>query len=258
MNSIEQTNAMPMAKASEPVRGMRVQATLQQLRELIVNGRLAPGSRIVEADLAQRLGVSRTPVRDALHCLRQEGFIVARAGGGPKVRLVVAPLTKEDARELYWIVGHLEGLAARLTVQLEPSTRNALVQDLRRLNEGLEGVAQAGRQDPNRIFELDMTFHRKIVEARSGPRLLALHNSIKPQTERYWRLYAGAIIDRLAASVGEHLDIIKAIENSDSDAAERTVRLNWENGAERLCSVIDSLGERGSWQLNTYQGPGSS
>ena len=77
---------------------MRIKETLQHLRELIVKGQLAPGSVIVEADLAQRLGVSRTPVRDALRSLLQEGFILARTSGGRKTRLVVAPLTKEDAR----------------------------------------------------------------------------------------------------------------------------------------------------------------
>jgi len=166
--------------------------------------------------------------------------------------LVVTPLTKEDARELYWIVGHVEGLAARLTARLETSRRAGLVHDLGQLNAGLQEVAQTGQQDPSRIFELDMTFHRRIVEASAGPRLLALHNSIKPQTERYWRLYAGAIMDRLGTSVSEHLDIIQAIENGDSDGAERGVRLNWENGAERLCSVIETMGERGSWHLETH------
>jgi DNA-binding FadR family transcriptional regulator len=56
------------------------------------------------------------------------------------------------------------------------------------------------RRDPIRTFELDRDFHRAIVEASAGPRLLDLHNSIQPQTERYWRLYASSIVDRLAES----------------------------------------------------------
>lgn len=232
---------------------MRIKETLQHLRELIVKGRLAPGSVIVEADLAQRLGVSRTPVRDALRSLLQEGFILGRTSGGRKTRLVVAPLTKEDARELYGIVGHLEGLAATLTAQLPSGTRKGLVRQLQNLNEGLRKVAQGSHADAARIFELDTTFHRKIIEASAGPRLLALHNSIKPQTERYWRLYAGAILNQLGMAVAEHEAIIRGIEAGDAEASGRAIRINWENGADRLCGVIDTIGERGSWHLPTFQ-----
>ena len=234
-------------KATPPARGKRVTSAYQQLRELIVHGRLAPGSRIMEADLANRLGVSRTPVRDALRSLQQEGFVACDSVAGVKARLVVAPLTKEDARELYWIVGRLEGLAARHTAALEPAVRTELADKLKSLNDALCGIAQTGRGDPDRIFKLDLTFHRSIVEASAGPRLLTLHNSIKPQTERYWRLYASAIVEQLSVSVAEHASIITAIAKGDGDAAERGVEVNWQNGAERLSKVIDTLGERGSW-----------
>ena len=94
--------------------------TFSRVRELIVRGKLAPGSRVVEADLAERLGVSRTPIRAALHRLKQEGYILVATGSGSKARLSVAPLTQDDARELYQIVGHLEGLAARSTETRSP------------------------------------------------------------------------------------------------------------------------------------------
>lgn len=218
-----------------------------QIRDMIVHGRLAPGSRIVEAELAERLGASRTPVRGALHLLQREGYIVATAAGSRKARLAVAPLTKEDARELYSIVGHLEGLAARSTAQMEWSARAELVLKLKTLNNELSGLAKAHRGDPNRIFDLDMSFHQAVVDATAGPRLRALQSSIKPQTERYWRLYASAILDQLGLSVSEHLGIIQAIQEGDALGAERAVQLNWENGAERLSRVIDTLGERGGW-----------
>ncbi len=221
--------------------------TFNRVRDLIVRGRLAPGSRVVEADLAERLGVSRTPIRAALHRLRQEGYILVASGSGSKARLSIAPLTQDDARELYQIVGHLEGLAARSTAQLEPKLRTVIVQKLTELNDGLRELAASQRADPNRIFDLDMNFHQTIVDASAGPRLSAIHSAIKPQAERYWRLYASAIVDRLDISIGEHLQIIQSIENGDSDGAERYVLMNWQNGAERLASVIETLGERGSW-----------
>src|SRR5205085_315994 len=75
-------------------------------------GRLAPGSRVIESDIAERLGVSRTPVRSALHRLQQEGYIVG-VGRGSEQRLTVAPLTQDDARDLFAIIGAIEGLAAQ-------------------------------------------------------------------------------------------------------------------------------------------------
>jgi DNA-binding GntR family transcriptional regulator len=234
----------PLAKGT-PDSSLR--RCLDQVREMIVHGRLAPGSRIVEADLTERLGVSRTPVRAALHLLQKEGYVVATAAGSRKARLAIAPLTKEDARELYAIVGLLEGLAARSTARLEPVRRAAVVARLKELNGELRELYERGRGDANRIFELDRGFHQTIVQASAGPRLLALQSSIRPQTERYWRLYASAILDRLGLSVDEHTRIIEGIEGGDHDRAERAVQANWENGAERLARVIDTMGERGSW-----------
>lgn len=161
------------------------ETTFQRVRELIVRGKLAPGSRLVEADLAERLGVSRTPIRAALHRLRQEGYILVATGSGSKARLSIAPLTQDDARELYRIVGHLEGLAARTTAQLEPKRRTVLVQKLKELNDGLRELADSRRSDPNRIFDLDMNFHQAIVDASAGPRLSAIHSATKPQAEHY-------------------------------------------------------------------------
>jgi len=221
--------------------------TFNLVRELIVRGKLAPGSRVVEADLAERLGVSRTPIRAALHRLRQEGYIVESSGGLSKSRLSISPLTQDDAHELYQIIGRLEGLMARSTAQLDPHRRAGLVQILRKLNDGLRELADSRRSDPNRIFDLDMNFHQAICDASAGPRLRALHNAIKPQAERYWRLYASAIVDQLGISIGEHLLAIQSIENGDADGAERAIQLNWQNGAERLGRVIETLGERGSW-----------
>jgi DNA-binding GntR family transcriptional regulator len=227
-------------------RGNSLKRVFQEIREMIIRGKLAPGTWIIEADLAERLGFSRTPVRGALQWLQREGYVSA-SGNGAKSRLIVAPLTKEDAKELYSIIGHIEGLGARLTAQLPPVRRNRLIRSLEEINEGLAELAAARRRDPDRIFDLDISFHRRIVEASAGPRLLELHRSTQPQAERYWRLYAGAILDELGTSVKEHNEIIRAISEGEPDAAERGIQLNWENGAERLAQVIETIGERGSW-----------
>ena len=236
----------PKRKQKPAQRGNSLKLVFREIRELIIHGKLSPGTWIIEADLAERLGFSRTPVRGALHWLQREGYVTG-SGNGAKSRLIVAPLTKEDAKELYFIIGHIEGMGARLTAQLAPGQRTKLIRSLKEANEGLAELARARRLDPNRIFDLDLNFHRQIVEASAGPRLLELHKSTQPQAERYWRLYASAILDELGTSVKEHNEIIRAISEGNPDAAERGIQLNWENGAERLARVIDTIGERGSW-----------
>ena len=213
---------------------------------MIVWGRLAPGARIVEAEIAERLGVSRTPTRSAIHRLQQEGYVTAPDRVKER-RLIVAPLTQEDARELFEIVGQLEGLAARGAAALDGKPRAKLVQGLRRLNTDLGAAARERRPDPMGIFDLDTAFHRSYVEAGSGPRLLALHDATKPQAERYVRLYITSLIDEIATSVDEHGVIVDAIDAGDPGRAQRAVDSNWHNAALRLSRVIQALGERGCW-----------
>ncbi len=216
----------------------------ERLRELIVHGQIAPGSRLIETEIADRLGLSRTPIRSALQRLRQEGYI-ADTGGGRQTRPFVAPLTREDARELLHIVGEVEGLAAWSAARGED--RAALVADLKRANAEMLSEAWSAHPSRERIFQLDNHFHRRYVEGGAGPRLLALHDSIKPQAERYTRLYIDALLDRISLSAEEHRSIVLAIEAGDGDGAQDAVRTNWRNAAERLSSFIAQAGELGSW-----------
>ena len=216
----------------------------QELRGLIVWGHLPPGARIAERAVAERLGLSRTPVRSALHRLQQEGF-VSSVGRGQDQRLIVAPLTQEDGREIILIVGHLEGLAAHTAAILPDDRRKRVVARLRDINREL--AAESKRREFAQIFELDQAFHRAYVEDVVGPRLLALHRAIKPQIERYTRLYISVLVDELPTSVKEHEIIVRAIASGDAHAAQRAVETNWRNAAARLSRVIGQLGERGSW-----------
>lgn len=223
-----------------------MQHAYESLRELIVWGKLAPGSRIVEVEIAERLGVSRTPVRSALHRLQQEGYLLA-GDGSRQARLSVAPLTREDVRDLFGIIGQLEALAACGAAALARPGRAALAGELRQLNQTLREAAQQERPDHHLIFDLDTAFHRRYVEAGAGPRLLALHEAIKPQAERYVRLYVSALVDEIGSSVEEHGEIVGAIAGGDPEVAQRMVETNWRNAAERFSQVIETLGERGSW-----------
>lgn len=224
-------------------RGRSSITTYQRLRELIVHGRLAPGTRIVEVEVAERLGVSRTPVRAALQRLQQEGYIVVPER---QTRPTVAPLTDEDARELFAIVGGIEGVAARCAAELPDIPRAILTRDLQEINDDL-GQARAERPDPNALFAIDTRFHRLYVEAGAGARVRGLHDAIKPQAERYIRLYISALTEEIATSVAEHQIIVDAISRGDHGGAQFAVENNWRNAARRLSRAIRSAGERGSW-----------
>lgn len=191
--------------------------------------------------------MSRTPVRGALYLLQREGYVQEQRNTS-KSRMIVSSLTKEDANELYPIIGRLEGLAGRRAAILPESERMELADKLKQINARLIRIAQQKTLEGSSIFDLDREFHRLIVDAGAGPRLMSLHRAIEPQTERYWRLYASSIIHNLTASTEEHEAIIEALVASDADGLEESLKLNWENGCKRLAHVIEVFGERGSWQ----------
>jgi DNA-binding GntR family transcriptional regulator len=223
-----------------------ISQSYETLRELIVAGRLAPGSRLIETSVAQRLGVSRTPVRGALQRLEQEGYVIADRGG-KRTQMTVAPLTEEDGTELFWIVGELEGMAAFRMASAPEGERRDLVRELRGVNEELRASAGETPPDANRIFDLHTRFHGLYMERSGGPRLTAMYRSVRPQVERYRRLYSSARGADIHESVAEHEEIIRKIERGDREGAERAVQSNWRNAAERLAAVIQLMGERGSW-----------
>jgi DNA-binding GntR family transcriptional regulator len=233
------------AAAHEPVDN--VSRVYHELRELIVAGQLPPGARVAERAVVARMGLSRTPVRSALHRLQQEGLIgsVGRAGDQ---RLIVTPLTRGDGRELFLIVGHLEGLAAREAASLPADRRKELVKRLRAVNREL-ALASRAKASPGRLFDLDLEFHETYVEGVAGPRVVALHRAIKPQSERYARLYVNVLLDELPTSVKEHETIAAAIAKGNPSAAQHAVETNWHNAAERLAAVIAEHGERGIWHM---------
>ena len=225
--------------------GTSVLTALHQVRELIVQGKLSPGTWIVEGELAKRLHLSRTPARAALQWLQQEGYIRVQRTAN-KSRMIVSPLTKEDANELYAVIGRIEGLAGRITAALPKSERMAIAEKLKELNQRLAEIKN-NPAEQGEIFVIDHDFHRLIVESGAGPRLHNLHKMIEPQVERYWRLYASSIIGNLQYSIDEHNEIINALIAGDANLMERSLQINWEMGRERLGKVIDIFGERGSW-----------
>lgn len=235
--------------ARAPRAGQRREATstaYDRLRELIVTGRLAPGAPLVETELSARLGVSRTPVRAALQRLQQEGFVHA-ARAGPMLRAMVAPLTAEDMREVFLIVGALEATAARAAAALDPVRREAVVSEMAEVAARLAEAAAMRPPGVAAALDLHVRFHRAYTAGGAGPRLRAELDVLQPQAERYERVYASAVVAAFDESACEHEAIAAAIRAGDVAAAEEAVQRHWRRSAARYGQVVTILGERGNW-----------
>ncbi len=241
-------NGVPSRSSSRqrPVRDDLVTLAYHRLRQAITSGALAPGARVVERELGERLGISRTPVRSALHRLQQEGYMVAGSNGAT-TQLIIAPLTREDALELFTMVGVVEGVAAREAARLPALRRTRLALELAQLNRELREESETERPGERAYYEMDAAFHLRYVDAGAGPRLRGLHDALKPQAERYARLYVSMLTREIGTSVREHELIIRAIDEGDPELARTRVETNWANAALRLVTVMQQAGEAEAW-----------
>jgi GntR family transcriptional regulator of vanillate catabolism len=219
-----------------------------RLRDSIVTLRLAPGARLTEVELSRRLGISRTPVRAALLRLHQEGLVEAR-GGGRTSRVTVAPMTTADMRELFLMVGALDGVAARLAAELPEAPRRAVAGEAETINARLLALSGSGAADIRAAQELDIAFHRCYEQAASGPRLLAKLATLHARRERYIRVYTEALFHthHERESFDEHGAIVAAIARGDGDAAERCAVFNHRNALERYKRIAAARGDRDGW-----------
>jgi len=210
------------------------------LRDSINEGRLAPGTRLIEDQLAIQFRVSRTPIRDAIQRLQQEGYVVT-PDGFRHARPVVAPLVDSDADELCSLVALHEGHADAAAARLPTDRRLELVAELLSLNESTRREGALPNASHDRLRDIDAAFHHACTHAAAGPRLLALLDVIKPQAERYNRVYANEILPkRIADAAAEHDAIIRALRAGDPEATRRAVETNYGHGTAELTHAIDS------------------
>ncbi len=221
-------------------------STYDQIREMILKGSLAPGARIVESELAEHLGVSRTPVRSALHRLQQHGYVMAQ-DRGRKVKLFVAPLTKEDAKEIYHIVGALDGLGAWQAAHLPERERLTLSNGMGRINDTIAELGKSKNPEHQKLLLFHGEFHHLVMDAVEAPRLRALNAATKPQADRYRSIYSSSDFGQQIRSVNEHNRIIEAIAAGKAEEAMCRTQAHWMAAADRLCGIIEVMGERGSW-----------
>ena len=236
--------------------GERINPTYDQIFQLIVHGRLPPGARIAEGPLAETLRVSRTPVREALQRLRQEGLLIEVGGGsGLRGRLAVAPLQRDRMEELYSLAAAVEALAARCLSKVEKLEREKLARKLETVERGFHKEARRRAPEYDRLFELHQAFHRTLVEACAGPETRAVLRTIRPQMDRYEWFYAPMAGPDFTPTRREHAAIIKAVRHGTAQELERAVRTNWLNAAQRLGPLIEHFdigGQRGFGVFTKY------
>jgi DNA-binding GntR family transcriptional regulator len=212
---------------------------------MIVYGRLPPGARIAEGPLGEMLGVSRTPVREALQRLRQEGLLIEVGGGsGLRGRLAVAPLERERMEELYALAGAIEALAVRGLSKVHAAQREALARRLEKVESAFHAEARRRAPEYDRLFELHQAFHRALVEAAGGPETRAVLRTIKPQMDRYEWFYAPMAGPDFTPTRREHAAIVEAVRHGTARELEHAVRTNWLNAAQRLGPLIERFDGR--------------
>ncbi len=190
------------------------QKVYEYLREGILNCEISAGERLVETDLAERIGVSRTPIREALHALEREGLVKAV----PRVGYVVRPISEEEVSELCEIRLALEGLALRWAFEKDPV----------KLEEGLRKNISLCRQridagDVKAFVELDARFHAWISRVAGSRRLLELTESIRRAMLRY-RLKSIYRKETVERALSGHEAIVKAVEEGNLRAAQQALR----------------------------------
>lgn len=180
------------------------------LRQAILTGKLQPGDRLVERELAEQLGVSRTPVREALRKLELENLVTHI----PRKGVVVSEISRKDVIEIFDIRACLEGLAAALAAQ--KATRDEL-QGLRALLNEME--IAAGNRDYEELSEIHDEFHKRLFDIADSPRLVQMINSLSDYISRFTKT-GYSIPGRSSAAMQEHHEILEALEAKDSARAE--------------------------------------
>jgi len=203
---------------------------LETIRDAILKGNMKPGERVSEPDLAERFGISRTPIREAFRQLESEGYLQVI----PRKGAVVASLSERDIEEFYAIKIILEGFAARMAAEnLTPKD----IERLESINERLQQIAAEG--DVKNFFRVHNEFHEVFIKAAGNEKLYEMITQLVMRFKRL-RLASLSQPGRMEISVEEHRNMIQAFKNHDGDRADSLVRHTATIGAGVL---IQSMGQ---------------
>lgn len=197
------------------------------LRQAILRGELEPGERLMEIQLAHKLGVSRTPIREAIRKLELEGLVVMI----PRKGAEVARITEKDMRDVLEVRGTLEELA--VTLACKNVTKEA-IDELTMANKLFEAAIVS--KDVVKIVDADVDFHDVIYRMTDNQRLIQIINNLSEQMYRYRLEY---VKDARSHSIliSEHADIIRKLESNDEEGAKAVINqhiYNQEKGIIRM------------------------
>ena len=201
-------------------------AAYDRIRDWILDGTLAPNEPLRDEALAEALGMSRTPIREALQRLEDDGLVVTSATR----RTFVSPVTLAQAREVFPIVTSLEMLAAELAASR--ITESSLAA-MRAANERLAAALASG--DADAALEADTALHVAFTGCAGNSELAVLLADLKSKVRRIERTFWGGA-DR-SASVRDHDELIAALAAGDIASARETLRRNWERGLSWISPV---------------------
>ncbi|HEY7637823.1 MAG TPA: GntR family transcriptional regulator [Gemmatimonadales bacterium] len=193
----------------------------REIVQLVHSGELAPGSKVRDVALAERLGVSRTPVREALLRLSRDGALEALPGRGFRVR----PLDPGEIRDVGTILSTLEPLALRLSPDI-PRER------LDRLS-ALDRRMETTRGDPAASIDLHDDWHRILLEGCPNPRLLQMTATLRQTPRRYLHAYMRQT-GGVSLSTGQHAKMLEALGRDERESAIRHLEQHWRRGTEEL------------------------
>lgn len=213
-----------------PIRRMRlVDEAARLIRDMILSGKLGGGTRLRQVDLAGQLGISRTPLREALMKLEQEGLIAMLPQGG----LRVVELDAEGAIELYEIREVLDGLAARLAAtRIGKQGLKALEGHLKKMESAMKS------RNAHSWFINHHAFHEEIFRLSGNSRILGLSANVRLSIQRFHQLLL-TTPNRLEIAFAEHKEIYNAIRLGDPLQAEASARSHIANAREIVVGVME-------------------
>ena len=198
------------------------------LRQAILRGELKPGERLMEIQLANKLGVSRTPIREAIRKLELEGLVLMI----PRKGAEVAEITKKSLRDVLEVRRALEELAVQLVCE---KITEEEIEELKAAAREFENVLKDG--DITKIAEADVRFHDVIYMATDNQKLIQLLNNLREQMYRFRVEYLKREEVR-PQLLAEHEEIIATIERREKDTATKVVCEHIDNQVEAVIDII--------------------
>lgn len=198
------------------------------LREAILKGDLKPGERLMELQLASKLGVSRTPIREAIRMLEQEGLAVTV----PRKGAEVAKMTLKDMEDVLEIRDTLDELAARVACSRISEEQ---LERLKQIKKQFEDSLQT--KDVKKIAQADVNFHDVIYEATGNPKLVNLLNNLREQIYRY-RIEYLKDASSYPTLIKEHEAILEALQSRDEEKVTCAMHEHVRNQATAVKNII--------------------